>query len=133
MGLARKTTLSAISSGLPTLPIGVFSMMGVKCLSTIPLGVARPRSVAIIPGATQLMRIPCLAKSIASALVRPRIACLEVMYYAVHITLWSLTKGDKLTGARRGRAMVETIDPMLTIDPRLGRFRRVINWFPMGD
>ena len=127
MGLARNATLFATSSGLPALPMGVFSMTGVKWASTISLGVARPRSVVIKPGATQLMRIPCWAKSIASALVRPRIACFEVMYYAPLITLWPLVKGDKLTGVRRGRAMVETIDPMLTIDPRLGRFRRVIS------
>lgn len=80
-----------------------------------------------MPGATQLMRISCLAESIASALARPKIACLEVMYYAVLVTLRPLTKGDKLTGARRGRPMVETIDPMLIVDPRLGRFRRVIS------
>src|SRR2546426_9424855 len=68
------TTASAISSGVPTRPIGSLAMMrALRSGSLRPLAVI---GVWITPGQTQLTRIPCCAYSSAAVFVRPTTPCL---------------------------------------------------------
>src|SRR5712691_12949748 len=68
------TTASAISSGVPTRPIGSLAMM-----RALRSGLLKPLSVMgvwITPGQTQLTRIPCCAYSNAAVFVSPTTPCL---------------------------------------------------------
>ena len=64
---ARNSATRAISSGLPSRPIGSAAPIVVAVSPSIP-NAARP-SVAVMPGAIALTRILRLASSLASALV----------------------------------------------------------------
>src|SRR6266481_5665938 len=73
-----QTTASAISSGVPTRPMGSLAMMrALRSGSLKPLAVI---GVWITPGQTQLTRIPWWAYSSAAVLVRPTTPCLLATY-----------------------------------------------------
>src|SRR5712691_89304 len=69
-----QTTASAISSGVPTRPMGSLAMMrALRSGSLKPIAVI---GVWITPGQTHLTRIPWWAYSSAAVLVRPTTPCL---------------------------------------------------------
>jgi hypothetical protein len=71
----------ATSTGEPIRLIGVRAITGSSSRSIISGGNTPPRLVSMTAGQTQFTRIDSDAISIASALVIPRTACLDVMYY----------------------------------------------------
>ena len=70
---ASQTTASAISSGVPTRPMGCALIWACRAGSRKRLSVI---GVWTIPGQTQLTRMPCCAYSNAAVLVSPTTPCL---------------------------------------------------------
>src|SRR5437879_9508718 len=86
------TTVSAISSGVPTRPMGSLAMRrALRAGSLKPLAVI---GVWITPGQTQLTRIHCWAYSSADVLVWPTNHCLLANSEASHLLPVSHTTDD---------------------------------------
>src|SRR5262249_47668062 len=71
--LARYTTSAAISSAVPSLPIGCRATNAARAFSGSPCAAILPRNdgVSTVPGHTALQRIPFPTKSAATAFVSP--------------------------------------------------------------